>query len=80
MMMNADKILDAPGQACILLTPLIKQAMASLNEGDILKVFSDDAASRFGVPAWCRLTRNILVEMKELDATQTEFYIKKKKS
>ena len=77
--MNADKILDAPGHACINLTPLIKQAMASLQPEEILKVSNDDTASRLGVPAWCRLTGNTLIEVKELDAIQTEFYIKKKK-
>lgn len=78
--MNTDKILDAPGHACINLTPLIKQAMASLQPEDILKVYSDDDASRLGVPAWCRLTGHTLIEVKELDTTQTEFYIKKKNS
>ena len=78
--MNTDKILDAPGHACINLTPLIKQAMASLQPEDILKVYSDDDASRLGVPAWCRLTGHTLIEVKELDTTKTEFYIKKKNS
>ena len=77
--MNADKNLDAPGHACINLTPLIKQAMTSLQPEEILKVSNDDTASRLGVPAWCRLTGNTLIEVKELDAIQTEFYIKKKK-
>ncbi len=76
--MNADKYLDAPGHACILLTPLIKQAMSSLQGEEILKVNNDDPASRLGVPAWCRLTGNTLVEMKEVDAARTEFYIQKK--
>ena len=76
--MNAIKILEASGHACINLTPMIKQAMTSLDAGEILKVFSDDPASRIGVPAWCRLTGNTLVELKELDTVQTEFYIKKK--
>jgi TusA-related sulfurtransferase len=78
--MKTDKILDAPGHACINLTPLIKQAMASLQPEDILKVSNDDATSRLGVPAWCRLTGHTLIEVKELDTTQTEFYIKKKNS
>lgn len=77
--MNADKSLDAPGHACINLTPLIKQAMTSLQPEEILKVSNDDTASRLGVPAWCRLTGNTLIEVKELDAIQTEYYIKKKK-
>lgn len=78
--MNADKNLDAPGQACINLTPLIKQAMTSVEPGGILKVYSDDVASRLGVPAWCRLTGNSLVEVEEIDSAQTAFYIKKKNS
>ena len=76
--MNSNKNLDAPGHACINLTPLINQAMTSLKAEEILKVFNDDPASRIGVPAWCRLTGNTLVEVKELDTAQTEFYIKKK--
>ena len=76
--MQVDKNLDAPGHSCINLTPMIKQAMTSLNAEKILKVFNDDPASRIGVPAWCRLTGNTLVEVKELDTAQTEFYIKKK--
>ena len=76
--MNSNKNLDAPGHACINLTPLIKQAMTSLKAEEILKVFNDDPASRIGIPAWCRLTGNTLVEIKELDITQSEFYIKKK--
>lgn len=76
--MNSNKFLDAPGHACINLTPLIKQAMTSLKAEEILKVSNDDPASRIGVPAWCRLTGNTLVEIKELDTAQTEFYIQKK--
>ncbi|MEO6130440.1 MAG: sulfurtransferase TusA family protein [Saprospiraceae bacterium] len=76
--MKTDKILDAPGHACTLLTPLIKEAMISLDGEEILKVSNDDPASRLGVPAWCRLTGNKLVEMIDLDAARTEFYIRKK--
>ena len=49
--MNSNKNLDAPGHACINLTPLIKQAMTSLQAEEVLKVFNDDPASRIGVPA-----------------------------
>jgi TusA-related sulfurtransferase len=76
--MNTDKNLDAPGHACINLTPMIKQAMSALEAQQILKVSNDDPASRMGVPAWCRLTGHTLVEVKELDESQTEFYIQKK--
>ena len=47
-------VLDAPGQSCALLTPLIKQEIAKLESGDVLEVRSDDPAAREGVPAWSR--------------------------
>lgn len=76
--MNTDKNLDAPGHACISLTPRIKQAISSLQGLQILKVFNDDPSSRIGVPAWCRLTGHKLIEVVELDESQTLFYIQKK--
>ncbi|HEY8780635.1 MAG TPA: sulfurtransferase TusA family protein [Mucilaginibacter sp.] len=76
--MKADKELKAAGLACINLTPNIKQAISAMKPDEVLKVYSDDQASRLGVPAWCRLTGHTLLEMEELDATQILFYIKKK--
>jgi len=46
--------------------------------GEVLEVFSDDPASREGVPAWCRLTGHSLMETKEINQTETLFYIQKK--
>jgi TusA-related sulfurtransferase len=78
--MKAHKNLEATGQACISLTPMIKDAIGSMQAGEVLKVYNDDAASREGVPAWCRLTGNTLLETEEIDETQTHFYIQKKES
>jgi tRNA 2-thiouridine synthesizing protein A len=55
------KTLDAPGLACVDLTPLIAATMRGLRPGDVLEVRTDDPAARLGVPAWCRLTRNPLL-------------------
>lgn len=57
--------LDAPGLACIDLTPLIASTMREMRSGDVLEVLTDDPAARVGVPAWCRLTRNPLVHSDE---------------
>lgn len=76
--MNADKELEASGMACVNLTPNIKQAISSMESTEVLKVFSDDPASREGVPAWCRLTGHSLIETKEISQTETLFYIQKK--
>jgi tRNA 2-thiouridine synthesizing protein A len=78
--MNADKELAASGLACIKLTPSIKQAISSMQGSEVLKVFNDDPSSREGVPAWCRLTGNKLIEMQELNSSDTIFYIQKKNS
>ena len=76
--MNTDKELIASGMACVNLTPTIKQTISSMEGGEVLEVFSDDPASREGVPAWCRLTGHSLMETKEISQTETLFYIQKK--
>lgn len=76
--MQADKNLKATGLACINLTPEIKKAMADLQSGQVLEVFSDDSASREGIPAWCRLTGHGLLEVKEISAEETAYLIQKK--
>lgn len=76
--MIADKELKASGLACVNLTPNIKQAISSMNGSEILMVYNDDPASREGVPAWCRLTGHSLIETKEINQEETQFYIQKK--
>ena len=76
--MKTDKNLKATGLACINLTPEIKKAMAGMQSQQVLEVFSNDPASREGIPAWCRLTGHTLLEMKEITPEETVFYIRKK--
>jgi len=64
--------------ACVSLTPNIKQAISSMQASEVLMVYNDDPASREGVPAWCRLTGHTLLETKEINQTETQFYIQKK--
>jgi TusA-related sulfurtransferase len=76
-----DRTLDAPGLACIDLTPLIASTMRDLQPGQLLEVHTDDPAARVGVPAWCRLTRNALVRTTEVPShpdNQTIFHIAKR--
>jgi len=80
------RTLDAPGLACIDLTPLIAKAMRDLQLGEVLAVHTDDPAARLGVPAWCRLTGNRLVQTSadrahtDQPTTQTTFHIAKRAS
>ncbi len=76
--MKADKEFKASGMACVNLTPEIRNAMKEISGGQILEVFNDDPASRAGVPAWCRLTGHQFRGMKEINSTDTLFYIQKK--
>lgn len=80
------QVLDAPGLACVDLTPLIAATMRGLRPGDVLEVHTDDPAARVGVPAWCRLTRNPLLGATD-DPTasgpsgdRTTFHIAKRES
>jgi TusA-related sulfurtransferase len=75
--MKTDKELKAEGFACINLTPAIKAALSDMQQKQVLEVSNDDPASREGVPAWCRLTGNTLLETKEINTEQTLFYIQK---
>jgi tRNA 2-thiouridine synthesizing protein A len=80
------RTLDAPGMACIDLTPLIAKTIRDLRPGEVLEVHTDDPAARAGVPAWCRLTRNRLVQTSadpahtDQPTTQTTFHIAKRES
>jgi TusA-related sulfurtransferase len=73
--------LDAPGLACIDLTPLIASTMRQMRPDDVLEVHTDDPAARVGVPSWCRLTHNPLVSSDEHghpSPNHTTFLIAKK--
>ena len=77
MSTRSDSFLDAAGEACGTVTPVIRQAMAALRPGEVLEVLTHDPATRLGVPAWCRLTGHELVETSE-DASSTRFWIRRK--
>jgi TusA-related sulfurtransferase len=75
------RTLDAPGMACVDLTPLIAKTMRELGPGEVLAVHTDDPAARVGVPAWCRLTGNPLVHAHgNQRSRRTTFHIAKKAS
>jgi tRNA 2-thiouridine synthesizing protein A len=82
-----DRVLDAPGVACVSMTPMVASTMKELPPGALLEVRTDDPAARQGMPAWCRLTRNPLLTtvvgpepQLGLTADQTIFRIAKKEA
>ena len=77
--MEANKNLEALGMACIDLTPAIKEALSNMQQKEILEVISNDPTAKEGIPAWCRLTGNTLLEYKEINTEESVFYIQKNK-
>lgn len=73
----SDSFLDAAGEACGTVTPVIRKVLAGLGAGQVLEVLTQDPATRLGVPAWCRLTGHELVDTRE-DGASTRFWIRRK--
>jgi TusA-related sulfurtransferase len=65
---SAVRRLDALGQGCATLTPLIAGAMRELATGDVIEVVTDDPAARDGIAAWSRLTGHAVVATADGDA------------
>jgi TusA-related sulfurtransferase len=74
----ADSVLDALGETCADLTPLIRARMRGLDSGGVLEVRTDDPSARVDIPAWSRLTGNELITVIEGDSEHTRFYLQKK--
>lgn len=74
----ADRSLNAAGETCAGLTPLIRAKMRELESGGVLEVRTDDPSARVDVPAWSRLTGNELITAIDEDSEHTRFYLRKK--
>ena len=74
----ADTRLDAVGQDCATLTPIVAARMRQLQTGQILEVISDDPTSRTGLAAWSRLTGNTLLTSVDADSGETHYYLRRK--
>jgi TusA-related sulfurtransferase len=75
---EADALLEAYGQTCVMLEPLIKARMRSMSSGEVLEVRADDPTARLGVPSWSRLSGNALLAVVDAGAGRTCFYLRKK--
>ena len=75
---HADDVLEAYGQTCIMLEPLIKKRIRAMQSGQVLEVRADDPTARIGVPAWCRLSGNALVAMIPEEGGRTRIFVRRK--
>lgn len=69
-------LLDASGLRCPMPLLKTKQALSSIDTGEVLKVIATDAGSWRDIPAYVDLSDHKLIE-KQQDADQFIFYILK---
>ncbi len=74
----ADVRLDAVGQDCATLTPIVASRMKQMRTGEVLEVVSDDPTSRTGLAAWSRLTGNALIASRDEASGRTRYYLRRK--
>ena len=75
--MHADRTLDAGETGCGELTLLIFQTIKPLAPGQTLEVYAYDLAAAMDIPAWCRSTGHLLVEV-DADTYPKRFLIQKR--
>lgn len=75
---GADVRLDAAGQDCATLTPIVAARMRQMRSGEVLEVVSDDPTSRTGLAAWSRLTGNALFKTQDDGSGTTRYYLRRK--
>jgi len=75
---EADVRLDAVGQDCATLTPIVAARMRQMRSGEVLEVVSDDPTSRTGLAAWSRLTGNALLSSHDETSGTTRYYLRRK--
>lgn len=76
--METNRNLNALGMMCIDLTPNIKKVLSDMQAQEVLEVLCDDPGAIVGIPAWCRLTGNQLLDTKKVSDSDLVYYIKKK--
>ena len=76
--LSADAVLEAYGQTCVTLEPMIKARMRGMDSGQILEVRADDPTARLGVPSWSRLSGNPLIAVQDDGSGHISFFLRKK--
>ncbi len=66
------------GSTCALLTPAIKARLKDVESGQVLEVRVSDSTAREDIAAWCRLSGNELLAMRDEGHQGLRFFIRKK--
>jgi TusA-related sulfurtransferase len=76
--MNETALLDAKGLFCPAPIYLTAKKIKEMEQGQVLKVISDDPGILQDMPAWCKASRNELVGFEEKNGTYL-FLVRKAK-
>lgn len=77
LMPPANVTLDVSGLKCPMPILRTKKALATMNSGDILKIYATDPATREDFAAFARQTGHTLLSLNEADGILV-FYLKRK--
>ena len=70
--------LDTTGLLCPLPVLKLKKRIKNINQGEVIKIFTDDPAAELDIPHFCNETNNIILKKKqEKDNIGFTFYIMK---
>jgi len=75
--MNSDRMLDCIGLFCPMPIARTKQELDKMNPGQVLEIMADDPGFEKDLPAWCRMTGEILIGMEKENGL-FKGYVKKK--
>lgn len=62
-----DRVVDARGLACPRPVIDLAAAIDDLAVGAVVELWADDPAARVDVPVWCRMRRQALVGVDDVD-------------
>ena len=70
--------LDTTGLLCPLPVLKLKKRIKNINQGEVIKIYTDDPAAELDIPHFCNETSNkILKKIQEKDNIGFTFYIMK---
>lgn len=71
-----DLTLDCTGQACPLPILRLSKAITQIEPGQVIELISTDSGTKDDLPAFCKRTKNTLLESRE-EGGRFVFYVKK---
>ncbi len=77
-LLTVDTDSESSGSTCALLTPAIKARLKGLESGQVLEVRVSDSTAREDIAAWCRLSGNELLAMRDEGHQELRFFVRKK--